>query len=72
MTPKGKGRKMSLGFAWSLAFISKTVVLYTCLLSNPGTKTSIEVSSLIHLRPGTRGLGESLVLENFHMTPLGS
>ena len=67
-----KERRMSLVSTWGLGFLLKIVVWYPCLLRHPGTKMSVSVSSISHLCPGARGLGESVDLENIHDDPAWS
>lgn len=55
---------MSLVVAWGLGFLLGIMVQCTCLPRHPGTKTSVSVSSISHICPGARALGESAVLEN--------
>lgn len=57
-----KERRLSSIFAWSLGFLLGTVVWCTCLLKHPGPKTSVQVFSIGHLRPGARCLDELVVL----------
>lgn len=64
----GKERRVSLDFAWGFIEGSDPC---TYFLRHPRTKMSVKVTSISHLSPGSRGLGESMVLENIPTTVPG-
>lgn len=67
-----KERRVSFLFASGQGFLLRMVIWCKSLPRHPGTKTSVEVFSVSHLRAGGRGLDESMVLANVHDHPAWS